>query len=668
MKNYSIKIVWTLVAAMLLLVVANSTYSQIDPKLNHALPLRLIIPEAYSNESYQNDVVIQSGPFDNYNVTPTAGFMETDICVNPNNPLNFVGTDNRLILSGNTWVYYTLDGGITWANTSVGVSAGDPAFSCDAAGNFYLVTLNPNVSGFYVYKSANGGATWSGATNITFGGAGTIDKEWVAADQTTGATQNNVYICFTNFSAGTSVGFYRSTNSGATWSLVSGNLGTSSNNPGPDVAVDRNGKVILAWNSTSGTAVRTSIDGGATFGSEVVASSHSQPGSVNFGRYCLKGDIRVNAMPHIAVDKTTGSHSNYIYDVYPTNPPGPDAADIYCTRSTDGGATWSTGSPVRVNDDATTTDQWMPDVSVDNQGRVWVSWCDSRNDPTNNMLTEQYGAVSTDGGLTFTNFKIGNQNFNPTSVKISQGGGQAQYMGDYQSISGSTITFPFYSGQNNSRQDFTTYLPDYGISFAKAVDSVNQNGSNTNTLNIPMNGPYSGTVTFTQTISPSPSPGTITINYSPNNAPVLTGSPTSLGMTIIASATVPMQMYTVTVTGAETGGPRTHTRTFNVLVGNFTGIQNNSNEAPVSYNLFQNYPNPFNPSTVIYYSVPKQTMVSLKVYDILGREIEKLVDNQLRPAGEYSVTFNANNLPSGVYYYKMQAGEYSDVRKMMLIK
>ena len=206
------------------------------------------------------------------------------------------------------------------------------------------------------------------------------------------------------------------------------------------------------------------------------------------------------------------------------------------------------------------------------------------------------------------------------------------------------------------------------MTFSRAVDSINQNGFGTNTLNIPMMGPYSGTVTYTTVISPSPAPGTITINWSPGNVINLTGSPSSLGMTIIVSGTVPQQMYTVTVTGAETGGPRSHARTFNVLVGNFVGIQNNGNESPQSYNLFQNYPNPFNPSTMIYYSVPKQTLVTLKVYDVLGREVETLVDNQLKPAGEYSVTFNANNLPSGVYYYKMQAGEFSDVRKMMLIK
>jgi hypothetical protein len=98
------------------------------------------------------------------------------------------------------------------------------------------------------------------------------------------------------------------------------------------------------------------------------------------------------------------------------------------------------------------------------------------------------------------------------------------------------------------------------------------------------------------------------------------------------------------------------------------GVQQTGNEAPQSYNLFQNYPNPFNPSTKITYSVPKQSLVNITVFDVLGKEVAKLVDNFVRPAGEYDVTFDASNLPSGVYFYKMQAGDFSYVRKMTLMK
>ena len=88
---------------------------------------------------------------------------------------------------------------------------------------------------------------------------------------------------------------------------------------------------------------------------------------------------------------------------------------------------------------------------------------------------------------------------------------------------------------------------------------------------------------------------------------------------------------------------------------------------PLTFNLEQNYPNPFNPSTTIKYSIPKQSYVTLKLYDILGREVATLV-NAEKPAGNYLVEFNAANLPSGVYFYRIQAGSFNQVRKMLLLK
>jgi len=93
------------------------------------------------------------------------------------------------------------------------------------------------------------------------------------------------------------------------------------------------------------------------------------------------------------------------------------------------------------------------------------------------------------------------------------------------------------------------------------------------------------------------------------------------------------------------------------------------------YNLSQNYPNPFNPVTKIKFSIPSVTLrqaqsdikVSLKVYDILGREIAALV-NEERPAGEYEVDFDGSALTSGIYFYQLKAGEYSETRKMVLLK
>ncbi len=87
----------------------------------------------------------------------------------------------------------------------------------------------------------------------------------------------------------------------------------------------------------------------------------------------------------------------------------------------------------------------------------------------------------------------------------------------------------------------------------------------------------------------------------------------------------------------------------------------------LDYSLSQNFPNPFNPSTTINYSVPKTSFVTLKVYDILGREIAILVSEQ-KKAGYYKVNFIGKSLPSGIYIYKMQTGNFVDTKKLILLK
>lgn len=95
--------------------------------------------------------------------------------------------------------------------------------------------------------------------------------------------------------------------------------------------------------------------------------------------------------------------------------------------------------------------------------------------------------------------------------------------------------------------------------------------------------------------------------------------------------------------------------------------KDSSASVPQDYSLSQNYPNPFNPSTVINYRLAKDGKVVLKVYDLLGREISTLVDGE-KAAGSYSVTFNANNLSSGMYIYIIKADGFVSSNKMILLK
>jgi hypothetical protein len=114
------------------------------------------------------------------------------------------------------------------------------------------------------------------------------------------------------------------------------------------------------------------------------------------------------------------------------------------------------------------------------------------------------------------------------------------------------------------------------------------------------------------------------------------------------------------------------THTWAITVGRFTsevtGSGNNgNNHMPETFTLDQNYPNPFNPSTSINFSVPKTGLVKLSVYDALGREVEMLT-NGVKQQGSYEVTFDASGFNSGVYFYRLSAGEFSQTKKMILIK
>ena len=97
------------------------------------------------------------------------------------------------------------------------------------------------------------------------------------------------------------------------------------------------------------------------------------------------------------------------------------------------------------------------------------------------------------------------------------------------------------------------------------------------------------------------------------------------------------------------------------------GGEENLNVIPHNYFLSNNFPNPFNPSTKIRYSISHLSQVQIKVYDILGKEIETLV-NEEKSTGTYEVTWYAENLPSGVYFYQMKAGSYINTKKMILLK
>ena len=97
------------------------------------------------------------------------------------------------------------------------------------------------------------------------------------------------------------------------------------------------------------------------------------------------------------------------------------------------------------------------------------------------------------------------------------------------------------------------------------------------------------------------------------------------------------------------------------------GITQNGNNIPTEYALSQNYPNPFNPTTNIKFDLPKEGFVSLKIYDVVGKEVASLV-NEVKSAGSYIVGFNGTELSSGVYFYRLESGIFVENKRMILIK
>ena len=118
------------------------------------------------------------------------------------------------------------------------------------------------------------------------------------------------------------------------------------------------------------------------------------------------------------------------------------------------------------------------------------------------------------------------------------------------------------------------------------------------------------------------------------------------------------------VNGYAVGNGGTILKTTN---GGVTSVPKNMNELPSEFKLFQNYPNPFNPTTKIKFQISKLSEVKLVVYDAVARQLETLVNKQLKP-GTYEVKFNSHGYTSGVYYYKLQAGNYSETKNMVLLK
>lgn len=306
--------------------------------------------------------------------------------------------------------------------------ASDPGICADRNGNFYLHVLGVRPGSgaaggaIQVFKSTDGGDTWSAPVDAVTSPFGLLDKQMIACDRTTGSTSGNVYLAFFDLSAG--IRLTRSTNGGTTWSTprqVSG--GGSVQWPVP--AIGATGQVYVGWVDFTAAALKfdRSTDGGVTFGADRTITNllvTNEP---------LNGAIDVLAYPAMMADITNGPRRGTIYVAYiDRSQPGGDT-DIFLRRSADQGDTWS--APVRVNDDllGNGRDQFHPWIAVDEQGIVNLVWLDRRDD-LQNLKWHVYVARSFDGGITFTpNVRISTVASNPAAGQTVAAGTIGEYIG-----------------------------------------------------------------------------------------------------------------------------------------------------------------------------------------------------------------------------------------------
>lgn len=314
--------------------------------------------------------------------------------------------------------------------------------------------------------------------------------------------------------------------------------------------------------------------------------------------------------------------------------------EIYYKRSTDGGVNWS--SDTRLTNDPATS--WEPSIAVSGSV-VHVVWWENREG--NNEI---YYKRSTDGGVNWgADTRLTNNSASSETPFIS--------------VSDSVVHIVWNDDRDGNGEIYYRRSTDAGVSWG--VDTrLTNNSANSRNPSVAVSG------TTVHVVWPDQRDGNDEIYYkSSTDGGVAWGADIRLTNNVGESS-----WSSVTVSGSVVHVVWNDKRDGNFEIyykrnpdGNVTGIEAIASDLPEEFLLNQNYPNPFNPVTNIRYAIPQQGYVTLKIYDILGNEIATLV-NEEKSTGTYEVQFDASLLSSGVYLYKIQAGEYSSTKKMTLLK
>ena len=392
------------------------------------------------------------------------GPCEPSIAINPNNP-------NQLVAGAVLhYAYHSNDGGRTWQKqilqSSMGVW-GDPVVLADYKNNFYYAHLSDPagtnwasqeiLDRMVVQKSTDAGASWSDGTYTGLRHPKDQDKEWLAVDP----QSNYLFMTWTEFDKYGSrnpkdhsrILFSKSTDDGLSWSTpvvlsqFEGNcLDDDQTTEGAVPAVGPNGELYVAWSFDEKIYFDRSFDGGHTWmGKDLIISD--QPGGWSFE---VPGLNRTNGMPVTAVDISQGAYRGHLYVNWSDQRNGEDDTDVWLSKSTDGGDTWT--APIRVNDDDPGKHNFLTWLTIDpTTGYVYLVFYDRRNHE--NESTDVYLAISKDGGQTFINQKINQQSFSPN---------RHVFFGDYNHI----VAYdghvrPIWTQYENGKLSIWTALIDF---------------------------------------------------------------------------------------------------------------------------------------------------------------------------------------------------------------
>ncbi len=231
-----------------------------------------------------------------------------------------------------------------------------------------------------------------------------------------------------------------------------------------------------------------------------------------------------------------------------------------------------------------------------------------------------------------------------------------------QAVISEQITFDASNSYDTDGQ-ITSYLWEFGDGSSSNQKIANHTYTQANTYNYKLtvtdNEGAKGDVPGQVIISDTPPK----LTSAPNSGSVAAGSQKTIGVSLDA-ADLTEGKYLAQININSNGG--NISLPVNINVSSSVSVDD-PDMLPVNYNLYQNYPNPFNPVTNIKFQVPKKTFVTLKVYDVIGREVAVLLREEKR-IGTYNIIFNASNLPSGVYFYRLFSDNFNDTKKFILLK